>query len=793
MKGRDEMGKWKIGLAALGLLAMLAGTGTAEAAPQLEVKATGGIDGKVKEGAGFPLAIEVHNSGDPFSGDLILDFRSGYMSGTAEAVPVEVGEGETVTVRTTADGADSYSYRQNSFKFFEGGWENGKEVPYKGDRYPQLNFYFEDAGFIIALSESGDRLASLKDAQLGSTSETVLLSPLQDPEFRPPTDKNGWGSADVIIADEAVLPAFSAAEQTALGEWVEAGGTLLIGMTDDPDAEAGPFAGRLPLKGKGREDIPGSAFSVYAKGAELPDSVPGFSTELTEGASSLASAGGLTLAAWKPYGAGEIIQTAFSLGDRPFAGTPAHTLFVQNILSALSAGQQTGQGMYADLDEGFVDLGRRASERFETFRIPVPAILVVVLVYIAVIGPLLYVVLKRKDKREQAWWIIPAISLVVSAALFGYGAKDRLFHPQLRQAAMLIDDGSGSLSGKYVGSVLTNRGGDVEFHAPSGMTLTAAGTSNPFTGSSPDSFRHAVAEKRADGTRLVLRELPFWSVGTVHGDFRMEEAGTIKAELKTQDGKVSGTITNGFGFRLKDVAIWSGTGFTQIGDMEAGSKIQVEEKLAGGLLLPAVQPNTLAMGGPVLANGYGGTDDPRASAMMDAAGLFMDGKRPAIVARTDSSVVPLEMKGKPKYSSVAVIVRPFEPEMRLSGPFTVPSELLETNLQPEDPNLYHEELPAGEVYLEPGRYSFEATVPATFNEIAEGWEQIRIGAGEGIDDIEILNTETGEYEPISLPAELKETELYLSEAGTVSLRFVKTPDGEAAGLPEITIEGVAGR
>ncbi|SIT68390.1 hypothetical protein [Edaphobacillus lindanitolerans] len=789
------MGKRAIGLAAV-TGALLLWAAPAMAAPALEVKATGGLEGKAKEGAGFPLILEIHNSGDPFSGDLILDFPGGYETGTAEAVPVEVGSGETAVIRTEIDQADSYSLQEQEFRFFEGGWERGNELPYKGDHYPKLNFYFEDAQFLVALTKSSDRLSALKDVGIGSPSEKVFLLPLGDPGFTPPGEKTGWDSADIILLDESVLAGFTSGEQKALAGWVEEGGVLVIGATDDLSVEKELFSDRLPLDVSGRRDIPGDAFSGLVPEAVWPDSVPGFAAKAAPGARSLAGSDGQDLAAWLSFGSGKIVQTAFSLGDRPLSGTAGYPVLMDRLLANVPVSASGGNWMYASPDAGFFDIGKSVTERFETFEIPFPVVLGIMVLYIVLIGPVLYLILKKRDRREHAWWIIPVTSVAVSAALFAYGAKDRLFSPQLRQAALLIDEGTGSPSGKYVGSVLTNKGGDVVVHVPDGLSLTASGTPDPFFGTSGDSLRHAVSKQSADGTRLVLRDLPFWSVGTVYGDVRLEQKGSVGADLVTENGVLTGTITNGLGFRLKDVSVWSGAEFIPVGDLEAGESMEVKMKLPGGQLLPAISAGSAQSGGMAgTAKGYGESSDPRATGMAEAASLYLDGARPAIIGRTDSSVIPLEMSGKPKRTSVSIIVRPFEPDVRLSGNFTVPEAMLSTTLYPEeDPGLYYEEGPEREMYMEPGSYIFESRVPEAFRSAAGTWKAVSVEGGRGIGDIEILNVRTNSFEPVAggKPGS-GEAENFVSDDGTITLKFRKLPDADMAELPKIKVEGVAAR
>ena len=58
----------------------------------------------------------------------------------------------------------------------------------------------------------------------------------------------GWGAANFIIIDEYPLADLSAKQQQALLGWVRTGGILVMGGSDNSQAEAGLFADYLPLK-----------------------------------------------------------------------------------------------------------------------------------------------------------------------------------------------------------------------------------------------------------------------------------------------------------------------------------------------------------------------------------------------------------------------------------------------------------------------------------------------------------------------------------------------------------------
>src|SRR5699024_2375253 len=80
-----------------------------------------------------------------------------------------------------------------------------------------------------------------------------------------------------------------------------------------------------------------------------------------------------------------------------------------------------------------------------------------------IIGPILYFVLRKFDKREYAWGLIPVIALVTAVAIFFIGGKDRLVKPQIQQLALFRVNNDQSVTGVYSNSLLTNKAGDYLF------------------------------------------------------------------------------------------------------------------------------------------------------------------------------------------------------------------------------------------------------------------------------------------------------------------------------------------
>ena len=220
---------------------------SASAEPNLQVKLTAGVNGKAKYGKGLPITITVENTGDAFSGDIVLDVLESYNLGSGQVIPFDIAAGETKTIQLSLAGlGEDYMYNNNnnqSIHFYEGGWEKGKSIKYKGTKNLRATFSDPSTIFYMTLTESADRLNVFN--QLKNSNQLFHLA--QQAHFRFPDEAVAWDMADYIIIDEYVLADLEEKQQQAIKDYVANGGYLLIGASDNTVAELGIIGQSLPL------------------------------------------------------------------------------------------------------------------------------------------------------------------------------------------------------------------------------------------------------------------------------------------------------------------------------------------------------------------------------------------------------------------------------------------------------------------------------------------------------------------------------------------------------------------
>jgi hypothetical protein len=194
------------------------------------------------------------------------------------------------------------------------------------------------------------------------------------------------------------------------------------------------------------------------------------------------------------------------------------------------------------------------------------AIIVVLGIYVVLIGPILYLVLRRMRRLTAAWLVVPSLALLVAA---GVVVTSRGWNTAGRPAASaVVQTGVGGSVSSVQHLVLQRSGGTSSVSFPAGWTPL---TSTPFMWFSSSNVARTAVE-RDDGTDGLAVEATL-EPGQVAV---FEAAGPIGGSLlevtaeATADTAVSGVVTNLSDVDLRSVAVFAGGSAVFVGDVPAG-------------------------------------------------------------------------------------------------------------------------------------------------------------------------------------------------------------------------------
>lgn len=771
------------------------------AAPNLKVNTILGFDGKAKHGEGLPITITVENSGDAFSGDIVLDMFESYNLGNGQAIPFEIGANETKAIQIASTGlSEDYFYNNSNIQlvhFYEGGWEKGKSIDYKGSKNLKINVMDPSSTFYLTLTNSADRLTVVNSLKQ-SNSQVIHIG--QQSDFIFPSEGVAWQMADYIFVDEFVLADLADSQQQALIDFVSSGGYLLVGSSDNTSAEMGLLAEHLPLNLKSAtKSVTPESIKSLTGSKLLANDLTIYDSTLKADAQPLINMEGALLTAQKTLGKGTIIQTTFSLGDAPLAQDPAYPELLKTILQPAKTQATNYMYGYNVKDQLVYEIGNTNS-LFASFKVSTPLMIGIVIIYMLLVGPLLYFILKRKDKREYAWGIIPLIAIITSAAIFGYGAKDRIARPQVQQSSFLYVNEDNSLSGYYAESILSNKGGKFAFTAPNTTSMVASREYNSFTGNALNVHEDVMLEKSASSSELTFRDLGYWSVSSFYGETYLPEVGKIDSNLRVEASKLTGTITNNFPFSLKEVSIWSGSKIIELGDLKPGEQMEVNKDIGSVMLIPTSNPYINSSGGNMGQN-VGNQDDlmtQRKQSLYSTSKMIeMQSMKPAITALVEDNIIPIELKDKQvEMSGLHLLIQPFEAETIISGAFILPSTSFTVNVDTNAYGKYMEPMEGSnfEWYLDDGEYTISWKLLESLAADDVTYTQLQIAnTDRNSHTIEIWNNKTQLYEPVEESRFTIKDNIpdYITQDGEIIYKLIKNSvDGNSyTRLPEVRMKG----
>ncbi|MEK5174887.1 hypothetical protein NST63_16955 [Heyndrickxia sp. FSL W8-0496] len=770
----------------------------AREAIQIDVEA--GLNGNIKSGRGFPIFLTIKNNGEDFSGSLLVNFAPSYNAGGMKAIHVELPAGTTKKYTVAVPGLSEdigYELTRNPIvHLYKGDWRKDNEVKVNGKRTFSPKFVQQDEKSVGILSENPDRLKELKS--IPATAGNVEVYPLSKKLI--PTDSLGLDLLDYIIVDEYALTQLDEKQQKSIHDWIEDGGVLIAGATPEGLDSFGLLKDNMPMGINSEKELTNLSF-LAVNNEEKPNfsQLPIFIGNINEKAIVMTEVDSTPVIARKQIGKGEIIQTAFSLGDEPLSSWKNYNTWLGSLLSQSDSShlqsimQNNGMGFYDSFSYELVDI----NQLFESSQFSLGVILSVLAGYFIVIVPLLYIILRKLDRREHAWWLIPVISILFSLGIFLTGAKDRIASPQINQMASLEADGNGGLSGIYGATLMSNTSGDYTFIYPKGE-FNGSPIDRHGAGSIESLSKQAVVENKLKTDQITFNNVEYWSTRSLLGFTHIKKAGQFQVHLSINNQKITGEIKNQFPYDFEEVYIWSGYRTYKLGKLSKGQSLTVNEKMLDSYLLAPIHNGNLS--------GYPSnvTKDEifrlKKDRLQWIAGNLSERMNkdslPVVYGITKSPVIEAELeKKKAKMRNLSLIYQPFEITGVINGPFTLNQNSIRTKTSVIKGNIYEENVGRGnEMMLEDGEYEINYYLPKQLISDRTDIEQLSLQIEpSNFVDYQLFDFTAKKYIPIDEKNKVtvfdKQIDRYYKN-GTFKIKILKLGQGDPhVFLPNLTVKG----
>ncbi|GGA62027.1 hypothetical protein [Ornithinibacillus halotolerans] len=785
---------------------------------QLEVHITYGIDGKVKKGKGFPVTVKVQNNGESVSGDLVFYSSPSYDSVGNVVVPVEFPKGEETTVAVSIPGLNDYYFgsqgtTQTYVRFYEGSWEEGKEVTLKGNTKTRPSFLPEQRIVIGALTNDPDSLNALKT--LRYKGESVEFFHITKDNVA--NDAMGLGLFDVIVLNNYQIASLSDEQIDAIYNWTTSGGHLMIGS--DPFLQQhNRLKDMLLMEIKEQASFSDLNFLKLSEDEELPnfENLEIHSGDIVDDVHVIYSDHSLPMVLNKTFGLGEVTQFAFNLSSESITKWENYSNWLSQVFQQTVDVNYYGHNNYMrdDLTYRF----QNVAQMYPSLFIPVQPLVILFIIYLIVLIPALYFLLKKLDKREIAWIIIPAVAVLSSIAIFIVGAKDRIGGSQINHVNLIAIDENGKGNGFGAFSVLTSSGGDYPLTIKSNSF--DAFPINQYSSYESESMRQLpMVEKGRQQTLITYQDVEYWSIRSALGPIKSLETGELDTDLWVENNQLIGSVTSNLSFDLEDAYLLSGSKAYELGPIQAGETISVDIKLDSNNVQDIIGAPRSNLANKVIPGyynqGYGGMSEPKGKnsieewkkyELLDSSLYFdlqpTDKKQPIIAGFTKDKLVDITLdKSLKKYNSLSVVTQGVHVDIRSlqGGEFKLSRDEMRPELSILSNNqgfIHHNGLMYDDNFasVDQGEYQLVYQLPVEMNLDHITITKLRVTHPISADtEFSIYQPETGEFVLLDGSQTTLEEDVssYISEEGKIIITFVKTgmtnPD---VTIPMLEVEGV---
>ena len=540
----------------------------------LTMQADVGFDGSYLMDQWTPVKVLIENTGKDLEGNLEVLVHSETGRSVIYAVPV-------VIPNTSSKEYTVFVKMQGLTRTLDIQFVDNNEKVISSIEAKDLTPITRDKYMLGLVTDDDPSLGYWKDRMDGnmlfSNYQPISLSTETFPDRKEILD-----NFSVMIINNIDTSSFTEEQITALDAWVADGGILIIGTGSNGKRTLSGLSNRIvPVESGEVSQIDAATALEDIAGKPILGEIPLDVMDLQmDGGSLLVNQEANNLIWLNQKDSGWIYTAAFDIGTEPIISWIGNKLLWENLL-AESLPEQTTLTLRNPFSEYENSGGvEEVLGYIEAMDLPSAAVvLFVLLLYLGLVGPMNYIILKKIDKREWSWFTIPALSVVFALAIYGlgYNAKGgELIMNTVSIVEMDSDSKSAELT-NYVGIFIPKRGDyQIDVDRDALLALNQQNTNGSYF---PEVSDRGIVEARilqGKPSQIIFNDVNVWTMKTFIMGKQRVDYGSMDADLYYENGIIKGTVENNTLYPLEDLVLYTPTAYTKVGNIAAGEKKNVE-------------------------------------------------------------------------------------------------------------------------------------------------------------------------------------------------------------------------
>lgn len=397
-----------------------------------------------------------------------------------------------------------------------------------------------------------------------------------------PEDIDALKTFNVIIINNFDTSKLGKPQYEVLKKWVSVGGVLIIGTGPSQNKTLAIFKDDFITGEVGEiKELITSSLQKFAESKTLEAANISVLDINMKNSTPIIKEGDFTLLQKIEKGNGAVVVASFDFGLEPLSSWIGNSTFADKLMvNVLPQYYQSGmyqKGMAVQDNIYAIDNALRNIPE-----LPLPNttyLLFIYIGYILLVAPISYFILKRLDKRELMWVVVPALSLVFSGIVYFSGVGTRLTEPITNVISMVDINNSGTMIPKTYAGVFTPNKDSIRIEAGDDFDIHPIMLNNGYYGGP---MPNEDTPKRIDSkvtvapkTVLEFYKNGVWSMRTLALESEAVLTGKLESNLNYAKGAFTGTIKNTSGFDLDESYIITPNQYASVGPIKNGETKQI--------------------------------------------------------------------------------------------------------------------------------------------------------------------------------------------------------------------------
>ena len=533
---------------------------------KFEVKIAVGFNDNYKVGYSTPVTLTIKDKYKDINGEVEIRVPSSngkYMS-YVKPISMQKSSEKEITINVPV-GANRSEYTLVI--------NNGQEKVYQ-DSFTIGMTSNNMTGFIGILSEDFNSLSYINQlpAPSGATLLTKVIK-LDEKNF--PEDIFTLDAFDVLVINDFDTSKLSKAQYIILKQWVNNGGTLVLGTGQKHTKTLGIFKDDF-IQGSVNEVKTISTSIINSMGTNGDNKNSAQIDVLPLGVKDrtvLMEDKNVVLVQKLSKGNGVVGILAFDLSQTPFANWSNNSAFAQKLFEMINPNMvnlqnikgnniQNDYGLYGDIVNRFSEMAKANTSSFYF----------ILFIYIFVVAPLNYFVLKKLDKRQYMWISVPAIAIIFGILVYVAGSGTRLSKITTNMVSVLNIDKRGNAFSETYAGILNSNKAKVNIVSKNGEKIIPLSDLNFNTIAGKVSGNEEMEAKifATEGGGIEYKNSSILQNKILRIQENSVNIGKLETDISTKNGDITGTIKNATNLDFYDLYIITPSKYYVIKDFKSG-------------------------------------------------------------------------------------------------------------------------------------------------------------------------------------------------------------------------------